>query len=136
MKYMLVMNSPRDGYTQYMNWPKKILEANMAFMHEFTNTLAESGELIGTWGLAAPEQAKLVRAGKNGTPITDGVFPESKEYLAGFFLVDVPNEARALQLAAQLSSAPGAPVTSASGKPIDHFWIELRAVMGSADDMK
>ncbi len=58
MKYM------RDGYTQYMNWPKKVLEANGAFMEAFTKKLSAAGELVGTAGLAAPTQGKLVRAGK------------------------------------------------------------------------
>ncbi len=136
MKYMLIMNSPRDGYTQYMSWPKKILEANMAFMHAFTKKLTDAGELVGTYGLASPEQATRVRAGKDGTPITDGVFPESKEFLAGFWLVDVDSHERALQIAAEASTAPGAPATAADGSPIEHLWIEVRAVMGSSDDMK
>jgi len=136
MKYVLIMNTPRDGYTQYLAWPKKILEANQAFMQDFSTKLAKSGELVGTWGLAAPTQAKLVRVGADKRPITDGVFPESKEYLAGFFLVDVENEQRAVDLAAELSGGPGAPVNDASGKPIEHFWIEVRQVMGSQENMK
>jgi hypothetical protein len=136
MKYMLIMNSPRDGYTQYMSWPKKILEANMAFMDAFTKKLSTAGELVGTWGLASPLQATLVRAGKDGKPVTDGVFPESKEFLAGFWLVDVDSHERALQIAAEASTAPGAPVTAADGTLIEHFWIEVREVMGSHEDMK
>jgi len=89
MKYMLIMNTPRDGYAQYMNWPKKILEANVAFMRAFSRKLRDAGELVGAEGLASPEQAKLVRSGKDGKPITDGVFPESKEFLAGYWIVDV-----------------------------------------------
>ena len=58
MKFMLIMNSPRDGYTQYMNWPRKILEANFAFMQSFTQKLADAGELVNTVGLASPEEAK------------------------------------------------------------------------------
>ncbi len=136
MKYILIMNSPRDGYTQYMKWPTKILEANTAFMNEFTKKLSAAGELVGTWGLASPQQATLVRAGKDGKPITDGVFPESKEFLAGFWIVDVQTPERAHQLAAEVSTAPGGPVTSADGAPIEHFWIEVREVMGSHQDMK
>ena len=136
MKYMLIMNAPRDGYTQYMNWPKKILEANAAFMQAFTRKLSAAGELVGTWGLASPQQATRVRAGKDGKPITDGVFPESKEFLAGFWLVDVDSRERALQIAAEASTAPGAPVTAADGTPIEHLWIEVREVMGSQADMK
>lgn len=136
MKFFLIMNTPRDGYAQYLAWPKKILEANQAFMQEFTTKLAESGELLGTWGLAAPTQAKLVRVGTDKRPVTDGVFPESKEYLAGFFLIDVESEQRAIDLAAELSGGPGAAVKDAFGKPIEHFWIEVRQVMGSYENMK
>jgi hypothetical protein len=135
MKFMLIMNSPRDGYDQYMKWPKKILEANIAFMQAFTKKLAVAGELVGAEGLASPEQAKLVRAGKDGRPITDGVFPESKEFLAGYWIVDVETRERALEIAAEASTAPGAPVTGADGKVVEHLWIEVREIMGSHKDM-
>lgn len=136
MKYMLIMNSPRDGYTQYMKWPKKILEANGAFMHALNARLKASGELVGAAGLASPEQAKLVRAGKDGTPITDGVFPEFKEFLAGYWIVDVESEARALEIAAEASTAPGSTMTGADGRVVEHLWIEVRQVMGSRAEME
>jgi len=129
MKYMLIMNTPRDGYTQYMSWPRKILEANIAFMHGLNKKLKDAGELVGAEGLAAPTEAKLVRAGKDGKPITDGVFPESKEFLAGYWIVDVDSPERALQIAAEASTAPGAPVMGADGKLIEHLWIEVRQIM-------
>jgi hypothetical protein len=135
MKYMLIMNSPRDGYEQYMKWPKKILEANAAFMHAFTKKLSAAGELVGTEGLAAPDQAKLVRAGKDGKPITDGVFAESKEFLAGYWIVDVDSPERALEIAAEASTAPGASITAADGTPIEHLWIEVRQILGSHKDL-
>jgi hypothetical protein len=135
MKYMLIMNTPRDGYTQYMNWPKQILEANAAFMETFTKKLSAAGELVAAEGLASPEQAKLVRAGKDGKPITDGVFPESKEFLAGYWIVDVDTPERALEIAAEASTAPGAPVTAADGTPIEHLWIEVRQILGSHKDI-
>ena len=135
MKYLLLMNTPRDGYTQYFNWPKEILEANMAFMGAMAQKLAASGELVGTEGLASPEQAKLVRSGPGGKPITDGVFPESKEFLAGYWLVDVESVARADEIAAEISTAPGGTVIGADGRPLEHFWIEVRQVMsGSSSD--
>ena len=135
MKYMLIMNSPRDGYTQYLSWPKKLLEANVAFMQSFTRKLREAGELVSAEGLASPQQAKLVRAGKDGRPITDGVFPESKEFLAGYWIVDVDSPDRAYQIAAEASTAPGAPVTSATGALVEHLWIEVREVMGSHQEI-
>jgi hypothetical protein len=129
MKYMLIMNSPRDGYAQYLAWPKKVLEANIAFMHTFTQKLAEAGELVGGEGLASPMQAKLVRAGADGKPITDGVFPESKEYLAGYWIIDVDSPERAYQIAAEASTAPGLAAKRADGTTIDHLWIEVREIM-------
>ena len=77
-----------------------------------------------------------MRAGKDGKPITDGVFPEAKEFLAGFWTVDVDSPERALQIAAEASTAPGGPVTAADGTSIEHFWIEVREVMGLHQDMK
>lgn len=129
MKYMLIMNTPRDGYAQYLSWPKKILEANTAFMIQFTRKLSEAGELVGGEGLAAPTQAKLVRAGDDGKPITDGVFPESKEFLAGYWIIDVDSAERAYEIAAEASKAPGQAARGADGKMIDHLWIEVRQVM-------
>lgn len=135
MKYMLIMNSPRDGYEQYMKWPKKILEANAAFMQTFTKKLVAAGEFVGAEGLAAPTQAKLVRAGQNGKPITDGVFAESKEFLAGYWIVDVESEQRALEIAAEASTAPGVSVARADGSTIDHLWIEVRQILGGHKEL-
>jgi hypothetical protein len=135
MKFMLILNTPRDGYTQYMQWPKKILEANVAFMQAFNKKLKAAGELVGAEGLASPEQAKLVRAGPDGRPITDGVFPESKEFLAGYWIVDVETPERALAIAAEASTAPGAPIIGAGGKPVPHLWIELRQIMSGHQDV-
>jgi hypothetical protein len=132
MKFMLIMNGTRDGWAQYMSWPKKVLEANAAFMQEFTRNLSDAGELVGTYGLASPTQAKLVRAGKDGKPITDGVFPESKEFLAGFWLVDVDSAERAYEIAAQASTAPGI-----GGGALPHeLWIEVREVLGGRQDLR
>ena len=135
MKYMMILNTPRDGYNQYMNWPKKILEANQAFMNTFTKKLIDAGEFLSGEGLASPEQAKLVRAGKDGKPITDGVFPESKEFLAGYWIIDVESPERALELAAEASTAPGAPVKAADGSMIEHLYVELREIMSGPPEL-
>jgi hypothetical protein len=135
MKYMLIMNTPRDGYTQYMNWPKKILEANVAFMQAFGKKLKDSGELAGAAGLASPDQARLVRSGPDGKPITDGVFPEAKEFLAGYWIVDVKSRERAMEIAAEASTAPGAAVKGADGRMIEHLWIEVREIVGGHQDI-
>jgi hypothetical protein len=123
MKYMLMMNTPTGGEFQIMSWPKKDIEAHIGFMIEFAKKLRAAGELVGAEGLASPTQAKLVRAGKDGRPATDGVFPESKEFLAGYWIVDVPSSERAFQIAAEASAAPGV-----GGVPIN-MAIEVREVM-------
>jgi hypothetical protein len=87
--------------------------------------LHQRGELVSAEGLSFPDQAKLVRAGKDGRPITDGVFPESKEFLAGFWIVDVDSPERACAIAAQISAAPGP-----GGAPLN-MPIELRPVMSA-----
>ena len=136
MKFMLMMSSPRDGYTQYMSWPKEVLEANVAFMIAFSQKLRAAVELVGTEGLASPLQAKLVRADKDGKPVTDGVFPESKEFLAGYWIVDVDSPERAYEIAAEASTAPGLPVTLADGTQAQHLWIEVREIMSSHRDIQ
>ena len=133
MKYMIMMNSPRDGYAQFMSWPKEILEAHFAFMEAFSQKLRKSGELVSADGLAAPTQAKAVRVGKDGKPVTDGVFPESKEFLAGFWMVDVESPKRAYEIAGEVLDAPHATVT-ADGKPFEMV-IEVREVLGSHQDL-
>ncbi|HMF74168.1 MAG TPA: YciI family protein [Bryobacteraceae bacterium] len=126
MKYILMMNPSKAN----MNcdpigaWPKKDIQAHINFMIGLNKELRGSGEFVSADGLAGPEQAKLVRAGKDGTPITDGVFPESKEFLAGYWIVDVESPERAYAVAARASAAPGP-----GGAPLN-MAIEVRQIMG------
>jgi hypothetical protein len=124
MKYILMMNTMRAGQG-VPNWRQADLQAHIAFMMNLNRGLHESGELVSAEGLAFPEQAKLVSAGKDGTPITDGVFPESKEFLAGFWIVDVDTAERAYAIAAEASAAPG-PGGAALNMP-----IEVRPIMST-----
>lgn len=122
MKYMMMMNVPGGPY-RIDGWSKEDFEAHMAFMHSFNRELTEAGEFVAGEGLSGPDQAKRVRADAKGAPITDGVFPESKEFLAGFWIIDVESPERAYDLAAKVSAAPGP-----GGKPLN-MPIELRQVM-------
>lgn len=135
MKYMLILNSPRHGYDEYAKWPQKILEAHGAFMAKLTQKMQDNGELVLAAGLASPDQALLVRAGKDGKPVTDGVFPESKEFLAGWWIVDVESQQRALELAAEATTAPHSVSTGVDGKPIERYYVEVRQMMGSREDI-
>jgi hypothetical protein len=108
VKYILMMNTMKAGSAEgIMSWSKSDIDAHIAYMLELNKDLKASGELVSAEGLTFPDQAKLVRAGKDGTPITDGVFPESKEFLAGYWIVDVPAPERAYAIAARASAAPG-----------------------------
>jgi len=124
MKYILMMNTMKAGQGVPI-WPKQDLQAHVAFMRRFAQELRESGELVSAEGLAFPNQAKLVRAGKDGAAITDGVFPESKEFLAGYWIVDVDTPERAYEIAAGASAAPGP-----GGVPLN-MPIEVRPVMSA-----
>ena len=128
MKYMMLMNAPRGtGDYQVNQWSPEDFKAHIGFMHQFNQELMASGEWVDAQGLAAPGEAKLVRAGKDGAPVTDGPFPESKEFLAGYWTVDVDSEERALEIAAKASAAPGK-----GGVPIQQP-IEVRQVMAAPD---
>jgi len=130
MKYMLMMNTMKLGVDPFPGWPQQDIKELIRFMVDFDKELRASGELVAAEGLSFPDQAKLVRAGKDGTPITDGVFPEAKEYLAGFWIIDVESAERAYKLAAQVSAAPGP-----GGEPLN-MAIELRQIMcGPPEDV-
>ena len=106
MKYILMMNTMKAS-EGVPGWPKKDLQAHVAYMMALNKELQESGEWVFAEGLSFPDQAKLVRAGKDGAPITDGIFPEGKEFLAGFWIVNVDSPERAYAIAARASAAPG-----------------------------
>jgi hypothetical protein len=127
MKYMLMMHAPRGtGDWQVGNWPPEDLRAHINFMKRFGKELSDSGELVGAEGLAAPGQARIVRAGKGGAPeVTDGPFPEAKEFLAGYWIVDCETKERAYEIAARASAAPGK-----GGVPLN-MAIEVREVMSA-----
>ena len=124
MKYMLMMNTPGDtGEYQINSWAPEDLQAHIRFMHDLNADLSRAGELVACEGLAEPGEAKLVRAASNGEPVTDGPFAESKEFLAGFWIVDVESADRANEIAARISAAPGP-----GGEPLI-IPIEVRQVM-------
>ena len=127
MKYMLMMHAPRAGWKDagIGTWPMDDIKAHIGFMLRFNKELREAGALVGAEGLAGPEQARVVRAGKNGAPdVTDGPFAEAKEFLAGYWIVDVESPEQAYAIAARASAAPGQ-----GGVPMN-MPIEVRQVMG------
>jgi hypothetical protein len=127
MKYMLLLNYGRS-VPRMSEWAPEEIKASGAHMMAIHEELAASGELVGAEGLTGPEAAKIVTHDGVGAPVvTDGPFPESKEFLAGYWLVDVESEERAIEIAARTSVAPGP-----GGKPTARE-IQVRPVMSGPD---
>ena len=126
MKYMLMMHAPRAGWKDagIGTWPPEDIKAHIGFMHRFNQELTDAGELVSAQGLNGPEEARIVRASKGGAPeVTDGPYPEAKEFLAGFWIVDCESPERAYAIAARVSAAPGQ-----GGTPLN-IPVEVREVM-------
>jgi len=124
MKFMLHMNVPKGPY-QMQGWSPDDIKAMVAFMHQFNGELSAAGKLVVAEGLVGPDEARLVRAGADGRPVvTDGPFAETKEFIAGFWIVEVRDADEAYALAARVSACPGP-----GGAPLN-MPIEVRAAGG------
>jgi len=123
MKYILLMNGTKAGVDTYLAWSKKDIDAHMGVLQSIHKELTEAGEFVGTERLAAPGQARVVCGQKESMPATDGIFPESKEFLLGYWIVEVETPERAHAIAARISVAPGP-----GGVPTN-MPIEVRQVM-------
>jgi hypothetical protein len=128
MRFILLQDyAPTDAATELIwDWPPEDAEAHIEFQRELNGRLTETGELVEAQALAAPELARVVVHDGVGAPVvTDGPFPEAKELLAGYRIVDVDSLERALEIAAEASAAPGP-----GGKPIKTP-IEVRELMAA-----
>ena len=131
MRFMLLQaygGVELEGCTPMYEWDPADVKAHIDFQHTLNAALLASGELVDAQGLAGPDQAKFVVSdGTNPPKIVDGPYPESKELLAGYRMIDVDSLERALEIAAQSSAAPGP-----GGVPIRQA-IEVRQVMGAPE---
>jgi hypothetical protein len=107
MKYILLMSGTKAGVDTHHAWLPKDIDTHLEGLRAIVKELTLSGEFVATQGLAQPGEAKLVRGEKNGLPVTDGIFPEAKEFLLGYWIVDVATPERAYAIAGRLSAAPG-----------------------------
>ena len=101
----------------------------MAVLERIAKELTASGEFVATQGLARPQEAKVVLGEKGGMPVTDGVFPEGKEFLAGFWILNVQSPERAFEIAARISTVPGP-----GGAPL-YMAIEVRPIGSPPPEM-
>jgi hypothetical protein len=132
MRFMLLQNygEVESHCPPMTEWAPEDIRAHIAFQHALNRELLARGELVDAQGLAGPELAKFVVSdGASAPVITDGPFPESKELLAGYRMVDVEVAERAIEIAAQASAAPGP-----NGVPIRQP-IEVREVMSAPDPL-
>jgi hypothetical protein len=117
-----------EGCIPMTEWDPADVRAHIDFQHTLNAELLDRGELVDAQGLAGPDQAKVVVSdGTNPPKVIDGPYPESKELLAGYRMVDVDGLDRALEIAARSSAAPGP-----GGVPIRQQ-IEVRQVLGAPD---
>jgi hypothetical protein len=108
MKYMLMMQGTQSGWESMGTWSPAEIRAHIGFMIDLARELTASGELVLAEGLDLPRNAKIVTAKNAAAPVvSDGPFAESKEFLAGFWIVDCETPERAIAIAAQASTAPG-----------------------------
>jgi hypothetical protein len=125
MKFMLLMQGTRKGFDEYFSWDADTLAAHTEHMHALSRDLERTGELVDTRALGMPADARVITTGKNGkAEVTDGPFAETKEWLAGWWIIEVDSAERAYEIAKRLWAAPG-PGGKPGGQP-----IEVREVMG------
>ena len=100
-------------------WKPEEVDAHMRFMNDFSTRLERNGEFVEAQALS-PDGEWVRYDGEDRRPMTDGPFAETKDLIAGWFVIDVDSYERAVELAGELSAAPGA-----GGNPI-HEWLEVR----------
>ncbi|MGC7093193.1 YciI family protein [Amycolatopsis lurida] len=104
-------------------WTPEEISAHLQYMRDFADRLRETGEFVDEQALS-PEGTFVRFDGEGRPPVTDGPFAETKDLIAGWMVIDVDSYERAVELAGELSAAPGA-----NGDPI-HEWLELRPFYG------
>ena len=130
MRFMLMMvgRAPKPG-EGILAWPQEAISAHMEFMHELNRGLKQDAVLVDAQGLEYPPQPKIVRATRERKPsVTDGPFAETKEFLFGYWIVDVHSPEEAYDIAARASAAPGP-----DGQPLN-MPIEVRQVVEGLPD--
>ena len=130
MRFMLLQNYGQvaSGMGPILEWSQADIQAHIDFQIALNTELSALGELIDAQGLSGPESARFVTSdGRNPPVVSDGPFPETKELVAGYRIIDVASLDRAIEIAARASAAPGI-----GGEPVCQS-IEVREVMGAPE---
>jgi len=108
-KYLLIVNFQSGVVdTPMEEWKPEEITAHLDYYRALQKELVESGELVDSEVLAGPDLAKIVTGdGRTAPVVTDGPFQEFKEWVAGYQIVEVPDEARAIEIASRISAVPG-----------------------------
>jgi len=126
-KYLLLKHyrgnpAPVVDYGSMDQWTPAEVDAHIQYMRDFATKLEGTGEFVGELALS-PEGTFVRYDGEGEPPVTDGPFAETKDLIAGWMVIDVDSYQRALELAGELSAAPGP-----GGQPI-YEWLELRPAL-------
>ena len=129
-KYLLLKHyrggpKPHVDFSSIDQWKPQEVDDHVRYMEDFRAKLEETGEFVDSQALA-PEGMFVRFDGEGRPPVTDGPFAETKDLIAGWMVIDVDSHDRAVELAGELSAAPGP-----GGDPI-HEWLELRPFLGEA----
>jgi hypothetical protein len=124
MKYLMLKHyrggpTPAVDYPPMDQWTPQEVDAHIKYMNDFAARLQETAEFVDSQALA-PDGTFVRSDGEGRQPVTDGPFAETKDLIAGWMIIDVDSWDRAVELAGELSAAPGP-----EGKPL-HEWLELR----------
>jgi hypothetical protein len=128
MRFMLLQYyaEPDSGAPVMTEWTPDEVRAHIEFQHVLNAELIERGEFVDAQGLSGPDQAAVVTVDERGARVvTDGPYPETKELIAGYRMIDVASRERALEIAAKAAAAPGP-----GGAPLRDR-IEVREVLGA-----
>ena len=129
-KYLLLKHyrggpTPLVDFAPTDQWTPEEWDAHMQFMRDFRTRLEETGEFVDVQVLM-PDGAFVRYGGEGRPPVTDGPFAETKDLIAGWYIIDVESWDRAVQLAGELSAAPGP-----GGKPL-YEWLEVRPFLADS----
>jgi hypothetical protein len=129
MKYLLLKHyrgapAPASGQPMMDRWTPEEVDAHVRYMEDLAKRLEGTGEFVDSQALA-PGGAFVRHDGEGRPPVTDGPFAETKDLIAGWMIIDVESWERAVEVAGELSAAPGA-----GGEPIQE-WLEVRPFLTS-----